>query len=204
LIRGLEARRDGVGVAAEHTEALLVHDGAVVEDVEQLIAGREVTHLGHQDLDFERLHLVREDLPEDLGVLVGEAAGVDVAAAVLVTLDVGGAHPGHPQLVELVVTADAGERDAVVDLTHLAQRVGRVLRDDRDPVVEQDRSERAAAGDALARVVGPILHHLLGCDVEGHTHDATVLMVDATARPRSRPRSARATRRRRLVRSPSR
>ena len=42
---------------------------------------------------------------------------------VLVALEVGGADAGDAQLVELVVLADAGERDAVVDLADLAQRV---------------------------------------------------------------------------------
>jgi hypothetical protein len=100
----------------------LVDDGAVVEDVEQLVVGGGRPDLGDEDLDLHRLHLVGEDLAEDLGVLVGQAAGVDVLAAVGVALEVGVADPGDAQLVELVVLADAGEGDAVVDLADLAQR----------------------------------------------------------------------------------
>ena len=44
------------------------------------------------------------------------------------------ADAGDPQHLELVVLADAGERDAVVDLADLVQRAGRVLGDDDDAV----------------------------------------------------------------------
>src|SRR5690606_7880878 len=74
------------------------------------------------------------------------------------------------QLVELVVLADPREGDAVVDLAHLAQGVGGVLRADDDAVLVGEGHERPAAGDALAGVVGPVLHDLLGGDVEGHAH----------------------------------
>ena len=111
-----------------------------------------------------------EDLAEDLGVLVGEAACVDIVTGVLEALEIGGADTGHAQLVELVVLADTGEGDAVVDLADLAQRVRRVLGDERDAVVVADGDQRSAAGDALAGVVGPVLHHLFGCDVERHAH----------------------------------
>jgi hypothetical protein len=115
--------------------AVLVHDRAVVEDVEELVVVALVADLGHEDLDLHRLHLVGEDLAEDLGVLVGQAAGVDVVAAVLVALQVGGADAGDAQLVELVVLADAGERDAVVDLADLAQRGDGFSAHDGDAVV---------------------------------------------------------------------
>ena len=137
-----------------------------------------LTDLGDEDLDLHRLHLVGEDLAEDLGVLVGEAAGVDVVARVLEALEVGGADAGDAELVELVVLADTGERDAVVDLADLAQRLGRVLGDDRDAVDVAHRDQRPAAGDALARVVGAVLHHLFGGDVERHAHRDAHLVGD--------------------------
>jgi hypothetical protein len=87
---------------------------------------------------------VGEDLAEDLRVLVRQTPRVDVIAAELVALQVGGAHTGDAQLVELVVPAHAGERDPVVDL--------------------------AATGDALAGVVGLVLHRLLGRHPERHRH----------------------------------
>src|SRR5690606_21915788 len=71
----------------------------------------------------------------------------------------------------LVVLADPGEGDAVVDLADLPQRVARVLGDDGDAVVVGERHQAPAPGDALAGVVGPVLHHLLGRDVEGHAHE---------------------------------
>jgi hypothetical protein len=48
---------------------------------------------------------VGEDLAQHLGVGVGEAAGVDVLAAVLVALEVGVADARDPQLVELFSAA---------------------------------------------------------------------------------------------------
>ena len=114
---------DRLGVAADRGAVALVDDGAVVEDVEHLVAGGLEPDLGDEDLDLHRLHLVGEDVAEHLGVAVGEAARIDVVARVLVPLEVGGAHPGDPELVELVVLADPGERDPVVDLADLAQRV---------------------------------------------------------------------------------
>ena len=80
------------------------------------------------------------------------------------------ADTGDLQHLELVVLADAGERDAVVDLADLVQRARRVLGDDDDPVGRLQRHQAAAPGDALAGVVGPVLHHLLGRDVERHAH----------------------------------
>ncbi len=62
--------------------------------MEHLVVGRRRADLGDEDLDLHRLHLVGEDLAEDLGVLVGQAAGVDVVAAVLVAVEVGGPDAG--------------------------------------------------------------------------------------------------------------
>jgi hypothetical protein len=87
--------------------------------VEHLVTGGGLADLGDEDLHLQRLHLVGEDLPEDLGVLVGEAARVHVVTAVLEALEVGRPHAGDAQLVELVVAADTGEGDAVVDLADL-------------------------------------------------------------------------------------
>ena len=62
-----------------------------------------------------------EDLVEGLGVGVGQRAGVDILARERVALEVGVAHAGRAQRVELAVLADAGERNAVVDLADLVQ-----------------------------------------------------------------------------------
>ena len=113
-----------------------------------------------------------ERLAENLRVVVGQAASLDVVTGVRVTLHVGVTNAEPPQLVEFVVLADPRERDAVVDLADLAQRVGRVLGYQQNAVEVLNRHESATARDALARVVGPILHHLLGGDVERHVHDA--------------------------------
>ena len=139
--------------------------------MEHLVLRAVLTDLGDEDLDLHRLHLVGEDLSEDLGVGVGQAAGVDVLAAVLVALEVGVADAGDAELVELVVLPDPRERDAVVDLAHLVQRGAAVLGGDEDALGIEDGDGAAAPGDALPGVVGPILHHLLRRDVEGHRHE---------------------------------
>jgi hypothetical protein len=128
------------------------------------------SHFGDQDVDLHRLELVREDLAKDLGVLVGEAASIDVVTAVLEALDVGRPDTGHPELVELVVATHAGEGDAVVDLADLAQRVRRVLGGDGDAVVVDECDQAAASRDALAGEVGAVLHRLFRRDVERHAH----------------------------------
>ena len=166
----LERLRDLLRLTAEDGAALLVHDGAVVEDVVQLVVLDRLPHLRDEDLDLVRLHLVGEHLPEGLAVGVGERACVHVLAGERVALEVGLAHPGDPQHLELVVLADAGERDAVVDLGDLVERAERVLGDEHDAVDDAEGDEAAAAGDALPRVVGAVLHHLFRRDVEGHAH----------------------------------
>jgi hypothetical protein len=176
----LHASPDGFGVAAEHGVLPLVEDGAVVEDVEQLVGVGRDAHLGDEDLHLHRLHLVGEDLPEDLGVVVGQAAGVDVVAAVLEALQIRGTNAGHAQLVELVVLAHTCEREPVVDLADLAQRAAGVLGDQCDAVVVADRHQRSPASDALARIVGAVLHHLFGRDVERLAHrPLTSLAMDS-------------------------
>src|SRR5690349_8198586 len=60
-----EAVADRLGVATEHRKILLIHDRAVVHDVEHLVAERLRADFGHEDLDLHRLHLVREDVAED-------------------------------------------------------------------------------------------------------------------------------------------
>ena len=56
--------------------------------MKQLVRDIVVSHLGHQNLDLHRLHLVSEYLAEHLRVAVGQAARVDIVAAVLKALEV--------------------------------------------------------------------------------------------------------------------
>src|SRR5690606_30884000 len=67
--------------------------------------------------------------------------------------------------------------DAVVDLGDLVQRGRGVLRAQQDAALVAERGQAAAPGDALAGVVGPVLHHLLGGDVERHGHQASSPVV---------------------------
>ena len=69
-----------------------------------------------KDLDLERLHLVGEDIAEVLGVEIGQAASIDVLAAVGEALRVSVADACDSQLVVFVVLPDPGEGDPVVDL----------------------------------------------------------------------------------------
>ena len=125
---------DGLGLAAEDGEAVLVGDGPLVGDVVQLVGPAVGAQLGHQDLDLEGLHLVGEDVAQELGVEVGQRPGVDVLAAEGEPLGVGVADPGHPELVVLVVLAHPGEGDAVVDLADLVERARGVLGHDEHAV----------------------------------------------------------------------
>ncbi len=79
--------------------------------------------------------------------------------------------PGHPQRFELVVLPDPGEGDPVVDLTDLLEGSTRVLGEDEHPVGVLDRDDRPPPGDALAGVLRPVLHQLLGRHVERCCHE---------------------------------
>jgi len=78
---------------------------------------------------------VGEGLAEHLGVLVSQAQRVDIVPAVVEALEVGVTDASDTKLVEFVVLTDAGETDAVVDLTDFVQRVGRILGHDDDAIV---------------------------------------------------------------------
>ena len=99
-----------------------------------------------------------------------KAARGDVLPVVLVSGHVGVADPGLAQVLELVVPADRGERDPVVDLADLVQRAGRVRRNEQDAALVLQHHSAAAARDALARVIRLVLHRLLGRYVERHGH----------------------------------
>ncbi len=157
-----KAGRDLLGGPAHHDEAALVGDRAVVGQAVDLVPIGGGPDLRDDDLDLDRLGLGREDGAELLGVGVGQAAGGDVAAVVGVAAQVGVADAGHPQVLELVVLADRGEGDAVVDLADLVQGARGVLGREGDPPVVGDDDGRPAARDAFARVVGLVLHQLLG------------------------------------------
>ncbi len=148
--------------AAHDDEAVLLGDRPVVGEAVELVVGGRLPHLGDDELHLVRLAGLGEDRAEGLGVGVGEPAAGDVAAVVLVAAQVGVAHAGQPQVLELVVLADRREGDPVVDLADLVQRVAGVLPDEQDPVGVGEREDGAAAGDALAGVVALVLHHLLG------------------------------------------
>ena len=123
-----------------------------------------------------------EHLAQRLGVAVGQSPGGDVLPGVGIAPHVGVADPGDLEHLELVVLPDAGEGDPVVDLRDLVEGAGRVLGHEGDSVGVLQRNERTAPGDALAGVVGPVLHHLLGRDVERHAH-RSVPLTPAALRP---------------------
>jgi hypothetical protein len=174
----LEVGRHDVGRASHHAVALDVGHLAVVGEPVDLVVIRPVADLGDEELDLVGLlPAAGEDGAEGLGVGVGQAPTGDVAAVVGVAAHVGQPHSGDAEVLELVVAADGGEGDAVVDLGDLVQRLGGVLRDEQHATGELDDHHRATAGDALAGVVGPVLHQLLGRDVEGHAHRLAPVMT---------------------------
>ena len=111
--------------------------------------------------------------PEGLAVCVGQCLGRHVLARVAVALEVAQPDAADAQLLELVELAHSRERDPVVDLRDLVQRGRRVLRDEQDPVGVLHHDDRLAAADALPRVVGLVLHELLGRDVVRSRHVAS-------------------------------
>ena len=130
----LQGFGDLLGLTAEHGVAVLVHDDTVVEHVVELgVIVVTVADLGNEQLDLVRLHLVREDLVQRLGVGVRELLGAHVLAGVRVALEVGKADAGDAEQLVLAVEADGRERDAVVDLADLGERARRVVGDDQDP-----------------------------------------------------------------------
>ena len=66
------------------------------------------------------------------------------------------------------------------------QRLRGVLRDEQHAVGVLHDDHRPAAGDALAGEVGPVLHQLLGRDVERHAHRVRSSQVSAAAGPSGR------------------
>ena len=82
-----------------------------------------------------RLLGLGEDSSECLGVSVGQTSTGHVGAVVAAAAQVGVPDSGDAQILELVVLADRGERDPVVDLTDLVQSPRRVLRDEQDSLV---------------------------------------------------------------------
>ena len=163
LVALVQIGADLLGVATDRDRAVLVHDRTVVRQPVDLIA------LGRlPDLRDDQLHLVRllgragEDRAQRLGVDVGETAGGHVVTVVGVTPHIGVTDAADPQVLVLVVLSGGREADPVVDLAELVQRTGRVLADEDDAVGVLQHDQAAATGDALAGVLRPVGHGLLG------------------------------------------
>ena len=167
----LERRRHLVGLAAEGDEARLIGHRAVPGDAVDLVAVRLGADLGDDDLHLIRLaRRLAEVGAERLGVPVGQAARGHVAAVELVAGHVRVGDAGLAQHLVLVVPADRGERDPVVDLADLVQHAGDVGGHQQDAARVLHDHRAAAARHALARVVGLVAHRLLGRHIERHGH----------------------------------
>jgi hypothetical protein len=90
--------------------------------------------------------------------------------AVRVALEVGVADAGDAQVLELVVLAHSREGDPIVDLGNLVEQGGGILGHEQDPVPVFQRDDGPAASDALAGILGLVLHHLFGTDVVRQRH----------------------------------
>ncbi|GAB1330596.1 hypothetical protein ACE1SV_49350 [Streptomyces sennicomposti] len=159
----IEIAADLLGVAADRDRAVLVHDRTVVRQPVDLVTLRGLPHLGDHQLHLVRLlRRTGEDRAQRLRVDVRQTARGHVVPVVGVTTQVGVAHTADAQILVLVVLAGRGEADPVVDLAELVQRTGRILTDEHDAVGVLQHYQAAAAGDALAGVLGPVGHGLLG------------------------------------------
>ena len=172
LVGAAEAGADRVGLPAHHHELRLVRDRAVVGDPVELVARGLRPDLGDAQLDLERLLLLDERGPEELGVGVGQPAAGDVAPVVGVAADVREPDTVRAQRLELVVPADRREPDPVVDLRDLAQRRRVVLRDEQHTVGEGEHHDAAATGDPLAGQLRAVAQELVDGGVERHRHGA--------------------------------
>ena len=171
----LEVLRHGLGRAAHHGDVVLLDDLAVEGEPEDLVVLGRVPDLRDEDLDLVGLlGPGGEDRAQGLGVGVGQAATGHVEPVVGVAAHVREANAGDPEVLELVVATDGGEGDPVVDLADLVQRRGRVLGDEQHAVDVADNRDRTSPPDPLAREVRPVLHQLLGRDVERHVMAASL------------------------------
>ena len=151
---------------------MLVGHRTVIGQAVDLVLVDVRTDLGDDDLDLVGLGLLGEDRAQSLSVGIGKSARGDVAAVVGVAPQIGVTNPGHPQVLKLVVLAGRRESNAVIDLGHLVQSTGGVLGNEGDASVIAQNHDRATSGDSLAGEVRPVLHELLGRDVERHSHRA--------------------------------
>src|SRR3954454_9589153 len=175
---GLEAIAQGVGellgVPAHRDVLVLVGDGAVEQDVVDRRAAVVTVDLAHKKLDLVGLHLLREDRGQRLRVRVGEVSCLHVLSPVLVAAEVGEPDARDSELLELRVLPDAGERDLVEVLVDLVQPHSRVPSEEQQAFGVFQSDHRAAARDALVRVVRAVLHQLLGSHVRHEAHEAAL------------------------------
>ncbi len=159
---------DRLGRATHDDEAVLVRDRAVVREAVDLVPVRVLPHLGDDDLDLEGLGVLGEDGAKGLRIGVGEPARGDVGPVVGVAAQIRIPDAGDPEVLELVVLPNRREGDPVIDLRDLVQRPRVVLGDEENALVVAEHDDGPAPGDALAGEVRPVLHQLLGRDVERH------------------------------------
>ena len=92
---------------------LFIGNGTVILNAVELRRSVGV-NFGNNDFYFHGLHLMGKDLTKHLGVLICEAASVDILSAVLVALEFGVANACNPELVEFVIPTDATEGYSIV------------------------------------------------------------------------------------------
>ena len=87
-----------------------------------MVRGLAASDFRHGEFHLERFLLGGEHGAQALRINAGQSPGCDVLAVVGVATDIGVPDTGLAQAFELVVLADGGERDFVVDLADLVQR----------------------------------------------------------------------------------
>src|SRR4029434_9647776 len=167
---------DHIRRSAHDRKVRLVGNRAVICQPVDLIERGCGAEFGHHDLHLVRLITTGgEDRAQYLRVRVGQPAARHLSPRIAITAEVGVPYPGLSQVLELVVAADGSESNAIVDLAHLVECLRSVLSNEQDAVDVMEDYHRTTTGDALACVIGPILHLLLGRDVERDAHRSVLL-----------------------------
>src|SRR5207248_1309882 len=105
-----------------------------------------------------------------------------VTPIVGVTPKVGEPDSGLAEVLVLVVAADRGKTDPIVDLGDLVQRGGQVLGDEQHPTGVAEHSDTATPSDALAGELRTVAHHLLDRGIERHRHSGNSWVDIGSAR----------------------
>src|SRR2546427_11542114 len=95
-------------------------------------------------------------------------------AAIGIALHVGIANPGFAQIFELAIFPHPGKSEAVIDVRDFVQRRARVLRHQEQPLSILESYNGTPLGNALARILGLVLHLVIWRNEEPDRRSSTL------------------------------